>query len=461
MQQRNPLDTDLLVDSFETGDTSKWNRTQHWETSTLLGYVFDEHGNLLTEKRNGATFRTHATNGATNRLTSGTYDAAGNRTLYDNVTTTFDALNRVVKRQASGGTPLYFLYTADDERTITWDSESAHPVWLRFTLRDFDGKLIRKVDETSSSTLVADEDVIFRGDQPLGRETFDVAPTSFHLSLDHLGSVRMTTSGSGAVVAKKKYYPFGEEATPFFEQAAIALKYTGHERDAYDPAATGDDRDYMHARYFLPLTGRLLSADLLLGNTRVPQSLNRFAYVKGNPLRYVDRFGLAAGAVITVTGEDPCPGTPASYSCRDWESLMDAMERLKAAAAAFPSEGVGPLRSAYQLRFEEMAVEGNYLAAAVDFIGLEFFIPESNGDLGFDLGATLLPFGRVGKGLTKSFAYAVKKLGLDAKKASAVLHAVKRAAGRGGNADVVFDTVTGDIISPQTGEVLGNLADDL
>ncbi|QQR75600.1 MAG: hypothetical protein IPJ17_08520 [Holophagales bacterium] len=100
MQKRNPLDTDLLVDSFETGDTSKWNRTQHWETSTLLGYVFDEHGSLLTEKRNGATFRTHATNGATNRLRSGaTYDAAGNLTLLANVTTTFDAIVRVVKRQ--------------------------------------------------------------------------------------------------------------------------------------------------------------------------------------------------------------------------------------------------------------------------------------------------------------------------------------------------------------------------
>lgn len=38
-QQRNPLDTDLLIDSFETGDISKRNRTQHGETSPLLDHV--------------------------------------------------------------------------------------------------------------------------------------------------------------------------------------------------------------------------------------------------------------------------------------------------------------------------------------------------------------------------------------------------------------------------------------
>lgn len=196
VQQRNPLDTDLLVDSFETGDTSKWNRTQHWETSTLLGYIFDEHGNLLKEQRNSVDFRTHTTNGATNRLTSGTYDAAGNLTLFDNVTTTFDALNRVVKRQAAAGTPLYFLYTADDERTVTYDP-NGESVWLRFTLRDFDGKRIRKVNETSSPTPVAGENTVLRGDQPLAKVGWADCLSGIHLSRDHLGSVQTSTNGSG------------------------------------------------------------------------------------------------------------------------------------------------------------------------------------------------------------------------------------------------------------------------
>ena len=47
----------------------------------------------------------------------------------------------------------------------------------------------------------------------------------------------------------------------------------------------------MHARYFSPTTARFLSTDPAGGDPSQPQSWNRYSYVKGNPLRYVDPDG--------------------------------------------------------------------------------------------------------------------------------------------------------------------------
>lgn len=95
------------------------------------------------------------------------------------------------------------------------------------------------------------------------------------------------------------------------------MKFTGHERDLGNAASAADDLDYMHARHTSPLTGRFLSFDPIGGNARRPQSWNRYAYVLGNPLKYTDPYGLSprSGETITITGKDPCPGTPPGYPC--------------------------------------------------------------------------------------------------------------------------------------------------
>lgn len=51
------------------------------------------------------------------------------------------------------------------------------------------------------------------------------------------------------------------------------------------------DLDYMHARYCSPVTGRFLGVDEAQGKIADPQTWNRYSYVTGNPLRYVDPNG--------------------------------------------------------------------------------------------------------------------------------------------------------------------------
>ena len=49
---------------------------------------------------------------------------------------------------------------------------------------------------------------------------------------------------------------------------------------------------YMRARYYHPEILRFVNQDILLGNPASPQSLNRYAYVNGQPVNYIDPFGL-------------------------------------------------------------------------------------------------------------------------------------------------------------------------
>ncbi|WP_425622172.1 RHS repeat-associated core domain-containing protein [Desulforudis sp. Tu-874] len=60
---------------------------------------------------------------------------------------------------------------------------------------------------------------------------------------------------------------------------------------------------YMRARYYDPEIRRFTSKDVLVGRIEKVQSLNRYAYVKANPVLFVDPAGLDAG--WAEMGPDP------------------------------------------------------------------------------------------------------------------------------------------------------------
>jgi RHS repeat-associated protein len=68
-------------------------------------------------------------------------------------------------------------------------------------------------------------------------------------------------------------------------QPQVAPKYTGQELDA----ASG--LYYYRARWYDPALGRFIQADSIVPAPGNPQSLNRYAYVYNNPLRYTDPSG--------------------------------------------------------------------------------------------------------------------------------------------------------------------------
>jgi RHS repeat-associated protein len=121
---------------------------------------------------------------------------------------------------------------------------------------------------------------------------------SVHLILDVNGYFQ---EGSDTVVAYHVYFPFGEEATAF-NQDTIREKFTGHERDLGNPGGAGDDLDYMHARHESPVTGRFLSMDPVgkSFDPAVPQSWNRYSYVRNTPLNATD----PSGEILIFTGTE-------------------------------------------------------------------------------------------------------------------------------------------------------------
>ena len=104
--------------------------------------------------------------------------------------------------------------------------------------------------------------------------------------LDALGSVRVVTNEAGEVLRRHDYLPFGEE---WPERSTTDKRlFTGKERDF----ETG--LDYFGARYYRAEVGRFSTVDPVVTfdeNLVDPQRWNRYAYVRNNPLKYVDPDG--------------------------------------------------------------------------------------------------------------------------------------------------------------------------
>jgi RHS repeat-associated protein len=113
----------------------------------------------------------------------------------------------------------------------------------------------------------------------------------FYIHTDHLGSTSLLSYGQGhedvgeeVPGSRAAHLPFGE----YRVEPAAGLSdrgFTGHR------ALGGLGLVHMKARFYLPGVGRFLSADTLIPDPLSPQSLNRFAYVLNNPLKFVDPTG--------------------------------------------------------------------------------------------------------------------------------------------------------------------------
>ncbi len=113
-----------------------------------------------------------------------------------------------------------------------------------------------------------------------------VADEVTYYHLDALGSVRAVSDQAGQVVARHDYRAFGEEVTT--GPGVDARRFTGKERDAESGL------DYFGARYYRADIGRFTTIDPVYTwqeNLVDPQRWNRYAYVRNNPLRWVDPDG--------------------------------------------------------------------------------------------------------------------------------------------------------------------------
>ena len=117
--------------------------------------------------------------------------------------------------------------------------------------------------------------------------------TTYHHP-DHLSN-RAETDATGAVARTAGHFPYGES---WYESTADPMKFTTYARDN----GTGETGlDYAMFRHYNSGQGRFMSADLMSGNIRSPQSLNKYSYTGNDPINGVDPLGLVGvPSIITI-----------------------------------------------------------------------------------------------------------------------------------------------------------------
>lgn len=120
---------------------------------------------------------------------------------------------------------------------------------------------------------------------------------------DQLGSGCLEVDGSGAVISREEYYPYGGTAVWAASSEVQGrykfVRYSGKERDA-----TG--LYYYGYRYYQSWLGRWLSAD----PAGTVDGLNLYAMVRNNPMTLVDELGLRGGKKKGGGNSSGAQGTP-------------------------------------------------------------------------------------------------------------------------------------------------------
>ena len=305
-------------------------------------FTYDRYGNIRKIVTGGeANPAVPAVNEAMNRIDLadptttmvGQYDDAGNLISYNGGADRFsyDALN-VMTESTVGTQRRLYLYTASNERIAILNMAETTVARSTWTLRDASARVLRRFERDAAGAWHWDEDYIYRGAQLLAAE---VPGNTLHFHVDHLGTPRVITGNGGARIAAHTYYPFGRELTSA-AQDSEAKKFTGHERDAVN-------LDYMHARSYLPWTGRFLSVDPVIDfktNLRHPQGWNRYTYVRNNPMRWTD----PTGKVIAYDDEF----RKRVKNDADFRKAFEAWKQTKAGAAQWKAMA-GDTNTVYKL----------------------------------------------------------------------------------------------------------------
>jgi RHS repeat-associated protein len=257
-------------------------------------FSHDVYGNLTGTSKLGQTV-TLSVDASTNHLVDAGYDASGNVVSSGSRRYHYDALGMLntVSVGSDVKPRIVYAYTADDERLFAFDVAANTTHW---TLRGLDNKVLRDFKQEGGVWSV-ERDYVYRDGFLLA--AIKSAGAVEHYTLDHLGTPRLITDGAGNKIGYHAYWPFGEEWTSGNVQEGLALKFTGHERDA-DPTGGAVPLDYMHARYYQAAWGRFTTVDpggaLDLDD---PQSWNLYTYARNNPLLRVDRDG-RYGVIVFV-----------------------------------------------------------------------------------------------------------------------------------------------------------------
>jgi RHS repeat-associated protein len=241
----------ISAPTIETPQSTSW----FLANNQINGWAFDAAGNETGIPASG---------GSTTRAACATNTMPGVAMLR---TSCFDAENRMISETDVFGVTTTYAYDGDGHRV----NKNVNGAATTFVY-DASGNLVAEYGGQNADT------------------------GTLYVSVDHLGSTRLLADSSGAQKYCYDYLPFGGDLfagtdgrpSCYPSAASSGIRFTGKERDA----ETG--LDYFGARYFSAAQGRFTTPDPLMASAHAsdPQSWNRYAYARNNPLRYIDPDGL-------------------------------------------------------------------------------------------------------------------------------------------------------------------------
>ena len=116
-------------------------------------------------------------------------------------------------------------------------------------------------------------------------ETEGVSTLYHHYN--NIGSTMKLSDGSGNIIAEYTYGPYGELLSG--NKKLTDYLYNGQ----YGVSTDENGLYYMRQRYYNSEIKRFINQDILTGEVGDSQSMNRYAYVEGNPINLMDPFGLS------------------------------------------------------------------------------------------------------------------------------------------------------------------------
>jgi RHS repeat-associated protein len=214
------------------------------------------------------------------------------------------AVNAQVGLRCSGGTGhLVAQYTYDGQGALVKRTMAEEGTWTVYI-----GGIYEESSDGQEVTYVKYYSAFGRRIAMRSGSEGSAGVVNYILS-DHLGSSTVVTDSAGGDVRAMKYYPYGAErpATGTMTEPPITDKlFTGQQREEPETISALGLYDY-GARFYSTLMGRFLSPDPLIAAPGDPQALNRYSYVRNNPLIFVDPTGLQM-AIICGWGQN-CEGT--------------------------------------------------------------------------------------------------------------------------------------------------------
>ena len=199
----------------------------------------------------------------------------------------YDCRNRLIRAG-----DITYEYDAEGNRIATntpeyreeyiYDTVSNLPQVLvikRYDVKDDESTSEEKYKEEVSNTIIC-----YYGNGLLYE---DNEKGTYYHHYNNIGSTILLTNSSGKIVEEYTYGTYGELLSGDISKTKYL--YNGQ----YGIQTDINGLLYMRTRYYNPEIKRFINQDTVLGSITNSQSLNRYAYVQGNPISLVDPFGMS------------------------------------------------------------------------------------------------------------------------------------------------------------------------